>query len=131
MTRKEAREALATLLATINTFVAVYDRLPPDFGGLSPVGMVYSVGTKVGPARTLGQYQKEHALLVSLWWRQGSATEDEIDILSDAVWELLEDNSGPTATWDSIEADDQFSFMDFPIIDGVQYRTEAILVRIW
>ena len=131
MTRKEAREAMAALLATINTFAATYDREPPDFGGLSPVGMVQSNGTRPGPARTLGVYQREHELIISLWWRWGSATEDEMDTLSDAVWDLIESNSGPTATWGSIEADEGFSQMGYPLVDGIQYRVEAIRVKVW
>lgn len=131
MTRKDAREAMAALLATINTFAATYDRETPDFGGLSPVGMVYSDGTRPGPARTLGQYQYEHSLLIAIWWRWGSATEDDMDQLSEDVWALIENNSGPTATWGSIEADEGFSQMDYPIIDGVFYRRETIRVRVW
>lgn len=131
MTRKDAREAMVTLLATINTFVAVYEREVPDFGGLSPVGMVYSDGTRAGPARTLGQYQQEHALLIAIWWKWGSATEDDIDTLSEDVWALIESPGEVEHTWGSIEADEGFSQMDYPLIDGVLYRREVIRVRVW
>lgn len=131
MIRKEARTAMATLLQGINTFAAVYDRETPDFGRLSPVAMVYSDGTRPGPARTLGLYQYEHALLISIWWRWGSDVEELMDDLSADVWLRIEENSGPTADWGSLEADEGFSQMDYPIIDGVMYRRETIRVRIW
>jgi hypothetical protein len=129
--RKAARQALATLLDTIATFQEVYNREPPDFGGLSPVAMVRSEGTRPGPALALGAFHREHALLISLYWKWQSTTEDDLDDLSEDVLDLLEANSGPTANWDSLTVDETFSAMDYPIIDGVMYRVEQIRVMIW
>lgn len=130
--RKAARDALAGLIEdNVTTLQAVYAREVPDFGGLSPVAMVRSEGTRPGPALALNQFQREHALLVSLYWKWQSTTEDDLDDLSEDVYDLLEANSGPTDDWGSLTIDEQFSAMDYPVIDGVMYRVEQIRVLIW
>jgi hypothetical protein len=129
--RKAARQALAGLIDDITTFQAVYARETPDFGGLSPVAMIRSEGTRPGPALALGAFHREHALLISIYWKWQSTTEDDIDDLSEDVLDLLEANSGPTANWDSLSIDETFSAMDYPIVDGVMYRVEQIRVLIW
>ncbi len=129
--RKAARQALAGLIDDIATFQAVYAREAPDFGGLSPVAMVRSEGTRPGPALALGAFHREHALLISIYWKWQATTEDDLDDLSEDVLDLLEANSGPTANWDSLTVDEEFSAMDYPVIDGVMYRVEQIRVMIW
>lgn len=124
MSRKSQREALATLLSTITTFVAVYDRETPDFAGLSPVGMVHSDGTAQGPNQTFAEPGRQFAYMVSLWWKWDTATEDSMDELSDDVFDLL------NAANSQYEVDG-FSAMDYPMVDGVMYRREVIRVIDW
>ena len=128
--RKTAREAVSTLLATISTFQAVYDRQTPDFGGLSPVAMVCSDGSRWGPGLALGQYQREHALIIAILWKWQSTSEDDLDDLSEDVFDLIEAND-ETNDWGSLALDEQFSVLDYPIVDGVMYRREQIRVLIW
>ena len=127
--RKTTREALATLLDTIPTFVEVYDRQVADFSQQSPVGMVYSDGTR--PVNlTLNTDYREHSFLIDVWWARDGDTEDRIDDLSEDVFDLLEANQ-ETANWTSLTIDEQFSILDYPILDGVMYRRETIRVLIW
>lgn len=130
--RKDARQAVATLLESDPTLVEVYDHETKDFGGLTPVAMVHSDGTSHGPGQFLSGYQRSHALLISLWWnREGATTEDNIDDLSEAILDLLEANRGPSNDWGSLEIDDGYSQLDYPILDGVMYRREQIRVIVW
>jgi hypothetical protein len=127
--RKTAREALTALLDTIATFVQVYDRQVADFSQQSPVAMVYSDGTR--PVNlTLLEHYREHAFLIDVWWARDEDTEDRIDDLSKEVYDLLEANE-QTVNWTSLVIDEQFSLMDYPVIDGVMYRRETIRVLIW
>ncbi len=129
--RAASRVALTALLATNTTFVATYDYESLDFQRQSPVAMVHSDGSAPGPARVMTAHDRQHALLVSIWWKRGTTTEDDIDALSSAVYDLLEANSGSNATWRSMEIDGGFSSMDYPLLDGVMYRREQIRVIVW
>lgn len=129
--RKAAREALATLLAGIATLQAVHDTLQTDFGGKSPVAMLSSDGTRPADITTLAGYEREHAILIGLWWHRHPTVEDDIDDLSEDVFDLIEANTGPTAAWGSLTIDENFSQQDWPLVDGVQYRLEVIRVLIW
>ena len=126
--RKAAREALATLLGGISTFVAVYDHEVLDFQRQSPVAMVHSDGTAPG-FDSLSSFHRQQALIVSIWWKRDSATEDYIDDLSEDVYDLLEENAEAVG-WDNLQIDEAFSILDYPILDGVQYRREMIRVLI-
>ena len=129
--RKAARAALGNLLDTISTFSAVYDAQPTSFGGLSPVAILASDGTRPGPDMNLASHEREAAILIGLWWERHATVEDNLDDLSEDVIDLLEANSGPTASWDSIEIDENFSAVDWAIVDGKMYRVEVIRVLIW
>lgn len=129
--RKAARAALKTLLETITTFEGVYDQLQADFGGLSPICMLASDGSRPAETTTLAGYEREHAILIGLWWARHATVEDDIDDLSAAVWDVLEANTGPTNDWGGLTIDEQFSQQDWPIVDGVMYRLEVIRVLIW
>lgn len=129
--RAASRVAIAALLATNTTFVATYDHESLDFQRKSPVGMVHSDGSAPGPARTMVARDREHALLISIWWARDETTEDYIDALSSDVFDLLEANGNQNATWRSMEIDTSFSNMDYPILDGVMYRREQIRVIVW
>ncbi len=128
--RRTAREGLVSLLNTVGTFVAVYDREVFDFQRLSPVAMVHSDGTAPG-FDSLSSFHRQQALIISIWWKRTEATEDNIDDLSEDVIDLLEANAGLTASWEGLQIDETFSFLDYPILDGVQYRRERIRVIIW
>lgn len=129
--RKDAREVIAALMSTITTFQAVYEYLKPDFGGLSPVCMLQSDGTRPADTTTLAGYEREHAILIGIWWARHATVEDDIDNLSEDVWDVLEANTGPTADWGGLTIDENFSQLDYPIVDGVQYRLEVVRVLIW
>ncbi|MFZ1755034.1 MAG: hypothetical protein WBO46_14965 [Caldilineaceae bacterium] len=131
--RKTARKALAALLlANVSDLVAVYDHETVDFGGRSPVAMIYSDGTAPGPAETFAAHARQHALMIALWWRRtdGAATEDYMDDLSAAVLTVLEAND-ETVNWDRLWVDDTFSETGYPILDGQMYRAEFIRVILW
>ena len=129
--RKAARQALATALGTITTFVAVYDHETLDFGRRSPVGMVHSDGTGLGPGTSLAGGERMHGLIISIWWRRDESSEDYIDDLSQEVYDKLLSLSGPTADWSGLDIDEEFSEMDYLVLDGVMYRRERIRVVIW
>jgi hypothetical protein len=131
--RKAVRQALAGLLTTaVTQLVAVYDHETADFGGRSPVAMVYSDGTAPGPAETYGQHDRQHAMLISLWWLRtdDDATEDYMDDLSEDVIDVVEGND-EQAQWARMWLDDGFSQMDYPIVDGKMYRREVLRVILW
>ena len=131
--RKTARQAVATLLSTnVATLVATYDHETADFGGLSPVAMVYSDGTAPGPAETFDAHFRRHALLIALWWKRtdDDLSEDYLDDLSEDVIDVIEAND-ETANWASLWVDDAFSELDYPIVDGKMYRRETIRVIVW
>lgn len=129
--RKAARQALAELLGTIPTFQAVYAELQADFGGLSPICMLASDGSRPAETTVLAGYEREHAILIGIWWARHDTVEDDMDDLSQDVWDVLEANTGPTNDWGGLTIDEQFSQTDWPIVDGVQYRLEVIRVLIW
>lgn len=130
--RKLARETMATKLATISTFVAVYDRLTTDFGGVTPIAMVESAGTGwvneslAGPDR----FQK---LNIYIWWEWTDANEDRVDDLSKDVFDLLDANLQAPGVWDSLLVDDLGSNLAYsePDENGKVYRIELIPVIVW
>lgn len=131
--RKEARKAVAALLATIPEFVAVYDYEIDDFDEATPVAMVHSDGTiTTDPPVTFGCPAHVHALLVHIFVKRNPPTsEDDIDDLSGAVFTMLEAN--PTnAAWDNMQIDAEFSDTDHVMmIKSIQYRHEVLRVLIW
>lgn len=130
LARKSVRKAIVTLIsANLTTLVATYDHETKDFGGQSPVCMIYGDGT----APTSAPRMDSHAYLVSLWWQRddGQATEDYVDDLSDEMRLLLKTNRRKAGDWSSLTIDESFSNMDYPIIDGVMYRRETIRVVVW
>jgi hypothetical protein len=130
VTRKAARKALAALLATLPDFEAIYDYENEDFERLSPVAMVHSDGSAMTGAATFADLPRLHALIISVLWRRTETTEDAIDDLSAKVLDLIEDNE-QTADWNQITLEETGSELDYPIIDGHQYRRERFTVFIW
>jgi hypothetical protein len=130
--RKAARQALHTLLQTIATFAAGYDHPTLDFERKSPVYMLLSDGTRHGAATTLADYEREHQITIAIYWHQSETSENEMDDLVSEVFDKLEANAGPNATWDGLRFDDDFSRPDFPPpLDGVAYRSEYVRVIVW
>lgn len=130
-TRAAIRAKLATLLATISTFVATYDHESMDFQRQSPVAMVLNDGTRPGPAITLTSRNHTHAMVIQIWWKREDATETLLDTLTEAVFTLLEANQGANDTWSSLELDNNFSVIGYPIVDSVQYCVEQVRVLVW
>lgn len=127
ISRKLARQRMATLLGTITTFVAVYDHQTKDFGGRSPVAMVYSNGSRT----TFPDYTRQyHNLLIQLIWRRedDDVTEDYIDDLANSVRQALIDNTEIAGYWSDLEFDEENSEMGYFILEGKQYRFETIAV---
>lgn len=130
ISRKATRKAVASLIDdNVADLVETYDHETKDFGGRSPICMVYGDGT----APTYAPLMNQHALLISLWWRRDddAATEDYLDDLSGEVRLLLKENVANAPNWSSMTIDDSFSSMDYPIVDGVMYRRETLRVTIW
>lgn len=128
--RKTTRQQLATLLGQITTFVAVYDHETKDFGRRSPVGMVHSDGSRT----TWPDFTREfHRCIVTLLWARedADATEDYLDDLAQAVRQKFYDNQELAGYWHDLEFDEQFSQLDYPIIDGIMYRRERMRVTVF
>ena len=127
--RKTSRAQMATLLGEISTFVAVYDHRTNNIDGKSPVGMVHSDGSM----QTFPDYLREwHRFIISLLWKRADddATEDYIDDLAKDVRQKLYDNVDEAGYWHDIEFDEEYSEMDYVLIDGEQYRREMIRVAV-
>lgn len=129
MDRAQKRAALVALLETLEgedagDLVEVYDHQVKDFGRRSPVAMVHSDGTN--PIRNR-PYWNDRFIVTLLHSREdGDATEDAMDALSRRVIDLLLDNSNIA----SLRVVDEFTEMDYPIIDGVMYRRESLRVMV-
>mgnify|MGYP001568737700 CR=1 FL=1 len=127
--RKTSRAQMATLLSAITTFVAVYDHEVKNFDGKSPVATVHSDGSM----QTFPDYLREkHRFIVTLWWKRADddATEDYIDDLAKNVRQKLYDNVGAAGYWHDIEFDEEYSQLDYVILDGEMYRRETIRVAV-
>lgn len=126
MARKTARATVLALVTALKgsaagDLVEVYDHEVKDFGRLSPVAMINSDGTN--PVLTFdGQ---EYRFNIWLWIQRGDddTAEDAIDDLSDRLMAAILGNA-------SVYLDDEFSELDYPIVDGVQYRRERVRVRV-
>ncbi len=127
--RKAVRQQLAVLLDEI-TNLTVYDHEVKDFQRLSPVAMVHSDGTMT----TFPDFAREfHRFWISIFWARGDddATEDYIDDLATAVRQKLLDNLEEAGLWHDIHFDEEFSELDYPIIDSVMYRRERFRVTVF
>jgi hypothetical protein len=123
---------MATKLATISTFVAVYDHLTTDFGGVTPIAMVESAGT--GWANeSLAGFERSHKLNIYIWWEWTDANEDRVDDLSEDVFDLFDANLEVAGAWSSLLVDDLGSSLAYsePDENGKVYRIELIPVVVW
>lgn len=128
--RKLVRQRLATLLDEITTLVTVYDHETKDFERKSPIATIHSDGTLT----TFPDYTREfHRFWISAYWRRedDDITEDYVDDLAAAIRQKLIDNLEETGYWHDIHFDEEFSEMDYVIIDGVMYRRERWRVTIF
>ena len=128
--RKEARHAIAGLLsAGIAEFEAVYPHSILDPGGLSPIATVESDGT--APSTSFSPTSRRQSLIISLLWVWTDATEDEVDDLSDAVLDLIDENSRMEGVYDALLQDPAFSESGYTDpIEGIVYRVERIRVTV-
>jgi len=119
--RKTARASLLAALETITAFAEVYDYLPKDLSGLSPVCTIES-----GPAdyAWLPSDQNMFKFIVGVWVRRDDAedAEDLLDDLSYAVAGVIQDWHSATFY--------QESDPGYDLIDQVYYRSEAHFVSV-
>lgn len=129
--RQDSRKKIAELLAEITTLVAVYDHQTKDFGRRSPVAMVHSDGSRT----SWTDYAREwHRFIVTLLWGRDDAedTEDRLDNLARDVRQKLYDNSEIAGFWEDLIFDnDEFSEMDYFLLDGKLYRRELLRVTVY
>lgn len=130
-TRSDIRAELKTLLQTISTFVSVSDYESFDFQRMSPVAMILNDGTRPGPVISFTSRNHTHAMIIQIWWKREDATETLFDTLTEAVFALLEANQGANSVWNSLELDQNFSVIGYPVVDGVMYQIEQIRVLVW
>lgn len=130
-TRAAIRAKLKTLLETLTDFVQVSDHESFDFQRMSPVAMILNDGTRPGPAISFSSRNHTHAMIIQIWWKREDTTETLFDALTESVFALMEANSDANATWNSLELDNNFSTIAYPVVDGVQYAVEQIRVLVW
>lgn len=131
--RAVMRGALATLLEDAGDWQAVYDCQPKTFGGQSPVATVHN-----GPAsfeflaagHTPTAYFYE--FVVTNLVRRGpddaeDAAEAALDALLEAILDVVNANRR-TDEWTLLDLVGPTE-PDYYMVDGVQYRAEAVTVR--
>lgn len=128
--RKTSRGQLATLLGdNVATFVAVYDHEVKNFDGKSPVATIHSDGTR----QQFPDYLREwHRFILTLWWKRADddATEDYVDDLAKDVRQTIYDNIEAAGYWYDVEFDEEYSTMDYVMLDGEMYRREIIRLSV-
>ena len=138
--RETSRDALATLLTTemVNgtpqLAQAVYNYQKFDFGGTSPVVLVYSGGAERPTATMAGSrtsFQIWVAIFVSTT-ASGSYTEadaeDRLDHLERALAEVIDENRS-TANWTHIAYDGRSLVQDVEL-GGVPYIAEYVPLEV-
>lgn len=129
--RQQIRKAIKVwVVGAIATFKTSYAYEPKDPGELAPFVTVHSDGTSAYEDRDENRY----AFIITIWVKRtgdGDTAEDSIDDLSEQAINLL--MSGGSGILSSIRIDEayntlNFSGMDYPLINGVQYRRERIRV---
>lgn len=125
---KVARQQMAVLLRTIDTYVEVYDHEPKTFGGLSPVATVH--GAPGSEFLSLNAHQHRQEFYVTVYWRRDDAsdTENSIDDLFIETLYTLLNNSSTTAHWKQLLVNLDTDDAGYVIMDGVQYRYRRIPV---
>lgn len=130
--REDRRRALLALLeAGIAAFKAGYAFEPKDIQH-SPAVTVHSDGSSPYRDRDNAQWR----FIVSLWVKRtgdGSAAEDEIDTLSQEAIRLI--MRGGSGILSSLRVNETalaagFTTMDYPLVNGMQYRRERIPVTV-
>ena len=130
-TRAAIRAELKTLLETLTDFVQVSDHESFDFQRMSPVAMILNDGTRPGPAISFSSRNHTHAMIIQIWWKREDTTETLFDALTESVFALMEANSNANAAWNSLELDNNFSTIAYPVVEGIQYAVEQIRVLVW
>lgn len=131
--RAAMRGALATLLEDTGDWQAVYDCQPKTFGGQSPVATVHN-----GPAM-FEFLAAGHApvayfydFIITNYVRRGpddaeDAAETAMDSLLESVLDVVDENRRADE-WTLLDLA-EMTAPDYYVVDGVQYRAEAITVR--
>lgn len=126
--RKTIRQTLATLLGEITEYQTGWDHQVKKTNGISPVFTVHSDGTR----RLYSDYVQEmHRFVVSILVKRvdDDTSEDLIDDLELLTVQKLADNAQHTY-WQDLEIDPDFSQMDYPLIEGIQYRREQLRLTV-
>lgn len=130
--RKEARQAVAGLMATIPALASsTFDHEVLNPGGLSPFSTTQSFGTTWDFQTLDGSITRKHALIITLYWLWTDTTEDSLDDLSQVAHDVIEANQALDGVWESLEMDDSFTETGYEELDGKVYRIERIRVVIW
>jgi hypothetical protein len=131
--RAVMRGALATLLSDAGEWQAVYDCQPKTFGGQSPVATIHNGPANfeflaAGHAPVAYSYE----FIITNHVRRGpddaeNAAEAALDALLEAVLDVVDENRR-TDEWTLLDLA-EMTAPDYYMVDGVQYRAEAIRVR--
>ena len=127
--RKPGRKRLAEIAKTTGLFEDVYDHMPPDLEGHSPLFAVESAGNTSTTAENTALNRYRCVLFVRRI--DFAATEDALDDLAHALRVELLKQSGSTDDWHFLTIDEQASETGSVVTDethGVQYRTEDIFI---
>lgn len=138
--RETGRDALVSLLSsalvgTGKPAQAVYGYLKGDFGGESPVVVVTSGGTLPDQRAITSRQKNEFYLTIYTFTAYAIAgttwgeddVEDRVDLLEKTIRETIASNRS-TTSWAFIEYEGR-STVDTVLISGVEYKREAIPVR--
>lgn len=141
--REAARDALAALIETEmsgtgKTLQAVYNSLPSDFGGLTPVVTVSSAGTdrkNMGIGDTTKWNSRFRLAVVAYvadaaeddsWTDQD--VEDMLDLIDKELADVIADNRESAGNWGYLELEEGFTEPLSMVIGGEPYVVEPRFV---
>lgn len=140
--RELVRDGLAGLLQTAlvgsgKPAQAVYNYKVGDFQGQSPVVLVTSAGSNRRHTGYTAKYENEFSLLLHVWvlyaepgtsWGEDDA-EDRIDLIEQAIAEVLSANKSYAGYWYSIDYNGDTQIVEGNL-GGSDYLVELIPVRV-
>lgn len=130
--RKDARQAVAALMATLPDLADTsfdHEVLQPP--AQSPFSTTQSFGTQPTSLTLAGEFTRAHAIIITLYWLWTDTTEDGLDDLSEAAYDVIEANQELDGVWQSLQLDDGFTETGYETMKGETYRFERIRVIIW
>lgn len=136
--RQTVREHLATLLQTsLDSAQQVYDYLPNDFGGQTPVVCVTSMGSEraqIGFGEDYNTAFRLGIIVYVAYAERGTSygeddAEDVLDTLEKEIADVLMDYRQVSGKWDSLTHEGATN-IDYIEIGGQMYKSEVIPVTI-